>query len=97
FSLDWSSDVCSSDLAAAAEPRTSAGGGGRPGLPGAVRPGHGWPARGAGRRGHMVAVAHRPWPCTPDRVLLGRVRAASVAADLRQIGRASWRERTPML
>ncbi len=66
-------------------------GGARPDLPEPLRPGDQGARPRPQRRGQLVDAAQRPRPDARHRLLLGRVRAAPVAADLRRRPRRAGR------
>ena len=72
--------------------RQAGGGGERSGVPRPLRSGRRGPRRGARGAQHVVGAQPAASVGTIDRVLLGRIRAASVAAHLcRRPRRAGWR------
>ena len=86
------------ELGAQPGPAAAAGAGGaagagvaRPDLPEPLRPGDQGARPRPQRRGQLVDAAQRPRPDARHRLLLGRVRAAPVAADLRRRPRRAGR------
>ena len=78
--------------AAAADPgRAARAGGARSDVPGPLRPGDQGPRSRPQRRGQLVGAAARHRPDARHRLLLRRVRAAPVAADLRRRPRRAGR------